>query len=159
MMKSWFAGVLLCLMGSLMVQASERPVKIGDLPEPVRKTVEGQVKGAIIHSLSSELEHGKTIYELELTVDGRHRDVSINSAGEVFEVEDEVPLSAVPPEARAAIKKAAGRTGKILLVESVTRGNASTGSYIEAYEAHIAKGTRTTEIRVNGRGKAAEEKD
>jgi hypothetical protein len=49
-------------------QDTEKKVKMSDLPEPVRKTVREQSKGATIRGLAKETENGITSYEVELKV-------------------------------------------------------------------------------------------
>lgn len=121
--------------------AAEKAVKMRDLPEAVRKTVQQQTQGAEVKGLSKETEHGKIFYEVETRVNGHGRDVLIDPAGQVVEVEEEVALDSIPAPARAAIeKKAAG--GKIKKVETVTKGGEVT------YEAAVVKAGKTSEIVV-----------
>ena len=63
-----------------------------------------------------------------------------------MEIEEAVALSTLPPAIQTAIQSHAG-TGKILLVESITKNNA-----ITAYEAHVKMGRKTTEIKVGADG-------
>ena len=76
----------------------------------------------------------------------------IDPSGMVVEVEDEVALDSVPPAARAALDKHAGK-GKVLSVESVTKDHS-----VVAYEAKIkTTGGKTTEVRVTPEGADAKE--
>jgi len=134
----------LLLFGSAL--ASEKKVKMKDLPEAVRKTVQEQSKGATIRGLAKEVEDGKTFYEAELTVNGHNKDVLIDPAGAVVEIEEQVTVSSLPAEVKATIQKAAGK-GKITAVESVTKNNA-----LEAYEAHVSTAGRKSEIKVAPNG-------
>ena len=135
----------------LTSQAKEAPVKMGELPAAVRATVEEQSKGATIHGLSKEVENGKTLYEVELTVSGHAKDVSMDETGKVVEVEEEVKLSGIPAPAKAAIEKGAG-SGRITKVESVTQG-----SKLVAYEAQVTKAGKHSEVRVDPNGNPAPE--
>ena len=125
--------------------ASDKPVKMKDLPPAVQRTVQEQSKGATIRGLSTELEHGKTIYEVEMTVNGHGKDVSMDASGAVIEVEEEVALGSIPAAARAAIVKAAAG-GKIAKVEKVTGGKEV------AYEAALRKDGKRSEVRVSADG-------
>jgi uncharacterized membrane protein YkoI len=145
------ASAALILFGGASVQASEKKVKMEDLPAAVQKTVKEQSKGGTNRGLSMEVEKGKTIYEAELTVNGHKKDISMDAAGTVVEVEEEVALESIPAAAKAAIQKGTG-TGKVLLVESVTHG-----STVVAYEAHVMKGAKKSEIRVKPDGTPAPE--
>jgi uncharacterized membrane protein YkoI len=114
-----------------------------DLPPAVQKTALEQTKGADIKNISKETEDGKTHYEIETMLNGKHRDLEIDTKGVVTEIEDETDVATVPASARAAIgKKAVG--GRVVMVETVTSGGA-----IVAYEAeYIDKNGRKREVRV-----------
>jgi uncharacterized membrane protein YkoI len=94
-----------------------------------------------------ETENGRTTYEVETMVNGKHRDIEIDSNGAVTEVEDETTLANVPPAVKAIFaKKAVG--GRIVMVETVSSGGA-----IKAYEAeYVDKNGRKREVRVKPDG-------
>lgn len=118
-MRLWIGFLAAALAGT-----AEKTVQMKDLPPAVQKTVQEQTKGAEIKVLSRETEDGKTSYEVEAVISGKHRDVSINAKGAVTEVEEETAIESIPAAARAAIeKKAAG--GKVGRVETMTRGGAT----------------------------------
>ncbi|HUB83620.1 MAG TPA: PepSY domain-containing protein [Bryobacteraceae bacterium] len=118
-----------------------------DLPPAVRATVERETKGAEVKTISKESENGKTTYEVETLVNGKHRDLEIDSRGAVVEIEEETAVSGIPAAAKAVIgKKAAG--GRVTVVETVTSGGA-----IVAYEAeYIDKNGHKREVRVKPDG-------
>jgi hypothetical protein len=58
------------LSANMFVRASEKPVKMKDLPSAVQTTVQEQSKGATVRGLSKETDNGKTYYEVELKVTG-----------------------------------------------------------------------------------------
>jgi len=128
-------------------QDSERPVQMKDLPRAVRATVGELGRGAVVRGLSREVDNGQTFYEVALKVNGRNRDVLIDAAGGVVEIEERVTLAELPPAAMAEIMRRAGK-GKVLLVESITRNNA-----IMAYEAHVKTAGKISEIKVDPDGK------
>ena len=123
-------------------QNSEKSVKMKDLPQAVRKTVQEQSKGATLRGLAKEVEDGKTFYEAELKINGHNKDVLIDPTGAVVEVEEQVTLASLPPNVRVTIQKAAGK-GKVLIVESITKNNT-----LEAYEAQISRAGKKSEIKV-----------
>lgn len=144
-------SIVLAMGGAVWGQDSEKKVKMEQLPAAVQKTVKEQSKGATIRGFSKEVEKGKTFYEAELTVNGHAKDMLIDENGTVVEVEEEVALDSIPAAAKAAIQKGAG-TGKILKVESITKGGA-----LVAYEAQIQKGAKKSEVRVKPDGTPAPE--
>lgn len=123
-------------------QNSEKRIKMNELPDAVRRTVQDQSKGATLRSLAKEIENGKTFYEAELRVNGHNKDVLIDPNGGVVEVEEQVPLISLPANVKATIEKAAGK-GKILVVESITKNNT-----LEGYEAHITRAGKKSEIKI-----------
>ncbi len=148
--KVAFGAGLLCLCASLS-QAKDKKVKMADLPAAVQNTVKEQSKGAKLRGLVSEVEKGKTVYEAKLTVNGHHKDVSIDADGKVIDIEEVVPLASVPAAAKAAIEQAAGK-GKILRVEAVSQGDK-----VVAYEAAVKLAGKKSEVRVDPDGKPAPE--
>jgi uncharacterized membrane protein YkoI len=139
-------GLSLLLSANTFAQNSEKSVKMKNLPETVRKTVQEQSKGATLRGLAKEVEDGKTFYEAELTVNGHNKDVLIDPTGAVVEIEEQVALSSLPAEVKATIQKAAGK-GKITAVESITKNNT-----LEAYEAHVSTAGKKSEIKVAPNG-------
>lgn len=125
--------------------AAETPVKMDQLPAAVRQTVLEQTKGAQIRGFSKEVEHGKTYYEAETMRDGKSRDILMDSSGAVIEVEEQVTLDTIPEAARRAIEARQG-AGKVIKVESVTRGSKV------SYEALISKGGKKFEVAVGADG-------
>ena len=123
MMRAFVIVLAIAALGGAAT-AAEKKLQMKDLPPAVQKTVQDQTKGAEIKGLSTETEKGKTTYEVETTVNGKHRDFLVNVKGAVTEVEDETSIDSIPAAAKAAIeKKAAG--GKITMVETMTRGGAT----------------------------------
>jgi len=139
-------SILMVTLGFTAGLASEKATTMKDLPAAVQRTVQEQSNGAAILHLSREVEGGKTVYEVEMKVKGRGKDVTIDGSGAVLEVEEEVALESIPGAARAAIKKATG-SGQITKVETVTEGNQL------AYEAHLRKDGKRSEVKVSGDGR------
>ena len=138
-------GMWLCVAAS--IHAQETRVKMADLPDAVKHSVEEQSKGGTIRGFTKEAQKGKTYYEAELTVDGHHKDILMDSSGAVVQVEESVAMDAVPGAAKAGLEKRAGK-GKITSVESITKG-----VKIVAYEAVVRTGTKKSEIQVDPNGK------
>ncbi len=137
----------LALLFVVAASAQEKKIKKSDLPAAVQKTADEQSKGATVKGYNSEVEDGKTIYEVELTVNGHSRDVSISPAGEVVEVEEEVALESLPVEVRDGLQKKAG-AGKITKVESLTKKGK-----LVAYEAQVRTNGKKSEVQVGPDGK------
>jgi uncharacterized membrane protein YkoI len=151
MSTNFFYLALPALLVASSVSAAEKRVKMESLPAAVQKTVQEQSQGATIRSLSQEIEDGKTFYEAELKINGHNKDVLIDPAGLVVEVEEEVALDSLPAAAKDAIQRRAAK-GQIVLVESVSKNDS-----IVAYEAKIKTAGKTSEVRLNPDGSPAKE--
>jgi hypothetical protein len=130
-------------------QASETEVKLQDLPPAVAQAVKAQSQGATLRGLSKEVEGAVTLYEAELLVHGRSKDIIFDAQGKILTVEEQTSLDAIPAAARAAIQKAVG-TGKLALVEKVTKGEAT------FYEGQITNAGKALEVKVDADGKPVE---
>jgi tRNA(Ser,Leu) C12 N-acetylase TAN1 len=116
--------------------AAEKKLQMKDLPPAVQKTVQEQTKDAEIRGLSTETEKGKTTYEVETMVNGKHRDFLVDVKGAVTEVEEETALESIPAAAKATIQKKVA-DGKMRMVETMTRGGAT--FYEAAYTSKAGK--------------------
>ena len=130
---------------ALLLGAAEKKLKLADLPAPVQKTVQEQTKSAELKGLSKEVENGKTLYEVETMANGKSRDLLVDTSGQIVEVEEAATLESVPAAVKAALEKAAVK-GKILKVETVTKGSAV------SYEAVVSKNGKKSEVAVEADG-------
>lgn len=138
-------ALLITCLTAVVAAASEKPVNFTELPVAVRQSVERETKGASLRGLSRETENGKVYYEAETIVNGRHRDILFNEAGNVVETEEQVSLDSIPAGVRTAIEKYAVG-GKVLNVEVVTRGT------VTSYEAQVQKAGKKSEVNVSPEG-------
>lgn len=127
--------------------AQEKKIKRSDLPPAVEKTVAAQSAEATIRGFSTEKEKGQTLYEVEMTVNGHGKDVSMTADGSIVEVEEQVALDSLSTEVRAGLQTKAGK-GKILKVESLTKKDK-----LVAYEAKVETNGKKSEIQVGPDGK------
>ena len=132
--------------GPASAQAPEKKLTLQDLPPVVQAAVKAQLQGGTVRGLAKEIENGATVYEAELTVQGRNKDIIVEAEGKVLTIEDQTTLEAIPAPARAAIQKAVGK-GKLTIVEKVTKGKTV------FYEGQITNGTETLEVMVDAEGK------
>src|SRR5260370_12092584 len=113
--------VAIAASGLLLVgaaSAQEKKIKRSDLPPAVEKTVAAQSAGATIRGFSTEKEKGQTFYEAEMMVNGHSKDVLIAVDGSIVEIEEQVALDSLSPEAKAGVQAKAGK-GKLVKVESL----------------------------------------
>ena len=142
--------VAIAASGLLLVgaaSAQEKKIKRSDLPPAVEKTVAAQSAGATIRGFSTEKEKGQTLYEVEMTVNGHSKDISIALDGAIVEIEEQVALDSLSPEVKAGLQAKAGK-GKILKVESLTKKDK-----LVAYEAQVDTNGKKSEVQVGPDGK------
>jgi uncharacterized membrane protein YkoI len=143
--------VILAVVGAVAAQPvwaqeeTEKAVTLQQLPPAVQEAVKAHSKGATVRGFSMEVKDGRTLYEAEMRVNGRTRDLTFDAKGTIVSDEQQTTLSEIPAAARAAIQKAA-TGGKLTLVEKVMEGGST------FYEGHIAKAGKEIEIKVDADG-------
>jgi uncharacterized membrane protein YkoI len=145
------AFLLFLASGTLVAQ--EKKLQRSDLPPAVEKTVAAQTQGATVKGFSSEIEDGKTMYEVEMTVNGHGKSLLIDAGGGVAEVEEDVPFEGLPAAVKAGLLTAAGK-GKITKVESLTKQDKPVG-----YEAVVDRNGKKSEVSVGPSGKVMKDKE
>jgi uncharacterized membrane protein YkoI len=139
--------IVIALSLSTALFAQEKKIQRTDLPPAVEKTVAVQSQGATIKGFSTEKENGQTYYEAEMAVSGHTKDVLIDPAGTVVEVEEQVAFDSLPAAVKDGLQGKAGK-GKILKVESLTKHDK-----LVAYEAKVQTDGKKSEIQVGPDGK------
>ncbi|HET6975439.1 MAG TPA: PepSY-like domain-containing protein [Pyrinomonadaceae bacterium] len=127
-------------------QAQEKKIKREQLPPAVETTVAKESEGASIKGFASEIEHGQKFYEVSLSVNGHNKDILIDKSGNVVEVEEDVSLDSLPAPVQDALREATS-AGTIENIESLTKNGK-----LVAYEAHIKRGKKRSEIQVGPNG-------
>ena len=140
----WF--LLWALTLSSFATAQEKKIERSRLPPLVEKTVAVLAENATVRGFSQELDHGVPYYEAELTVAGHHKDFLMDTRGNVVEVEEVVALDSLPVSVRDGLQ-ARAREGNVRTVESISK----LGKLV-AYEAHVVKDGKRSEIQVGPEG-------
>jgi hypothetical protein len=142
--------VLVC---SAMAQEKKGDgLKLKDLPAVVQKTVQDNLKGAEIKTISKEKEDGVEQYEIESMLNGKSRDFNVDAKGKLLLVEDATTIGAIPAPAKAAILKKVA-DGKLDVVETFTKTGQPT-----MYEASFTdKKGKKHEVLVKADGTEAKE--
>jgi len=149
MIKGWKTLLYTIAFSALLAtdaNAAETRISRDRLPEIVRKTADEQSQGSTVRGYNKETENGQIEYEVEMTVSGQSKDVSIAPDGRVLEVEEEVALDTLSPQVRKGLEAKAA-AAKIKKVESLTKNGK-----IVAYEAQLAKLGKHSEIQVGPEG-------
>ena len=140
--------IVFAVIASVGASGADKRVQLKDVPAAVQKAIQQQTAGATMVGLSEEREAGKVFYEVETKVNGRTRDLLLDSAGVVVELEEEVALDSVP----AAVRTAFAASGRVRKVEAVTKGTTVT------YEAEVEVAGKVSEVIVDANGRAVSKK-
>ncbi|SRR6266851_2013967 len=124
-------------------EANKMKIKRSDLPPAVAKTVASQSRGATIRGFSEEKDEGQTYYGAELMVNGHRKDVLMDAAGTIVEVEEQIAIASLPAAVRNGLQAKAG-TAKLLKVESLTKR----GKLVQ-YEAEVMTNGKKSEVKVH----------
>lgn len=124
----------------------EKKLTAKQLPSAVKTAFNKSFPAAKIVGASSEVENGKTLFEVE-SVDGKiNRDLLYKEDGTCVEIEETIPLSALPTEVSAALKKEAGKS-RIQKAEKLTKGETI------QYEFVVGSGKQQREVVIDQAGK------
>src|SRR5262245_21678808 len=139
--------VSLALAASMQTSAPARPARAIDLsqyPAPVRETIQRETQHATLKGVSKEKEKGQTQYEVETIVDGKSRDLLLDPAGKILEIEEEIAVDAAP----AAVQDSLKARGTVVKLERVQRHGA------QSYEAQVkGKDGKKTSVTLDADGK------
>jgi uncharacterized membrane protein YkoI len=145
-----FTGIIallaLCVGAAFAQEKKEKTLSLKDLAPAVQKTIQAELKGGEIKSISKETEHGVAQYEVETMLNGKHRDFNIDTKGKLLLVEEETSIDSIPAAAKAAILRKVG-DGKLGMVELFMRGGET------MYEAgYTTKAGKKQEVLVRADG-------
>jgi uncharacterized membrane protein YkoI len=137
-------ALFLCM--TFAQEKKEKTLALKDLPQAVQQTIQSELKGGDIKGISKEKEHGVVQYEVETMLNGKHRDMEVDSKGKLLVVEEETTIDSIPVAAKTAILKKVG-TGKLGMVELFMRGGET------LYEAeYTSKAGKKSEVLVKADG-------
>jgi hypothetical protein len=129
--------------------AQEKKISKKDVPPAVLAAFEKAYPHAKIRGTSTEVENGKTYFEIE-SVDGiQARDILYLADGTLTEIEEVVSPGTLPAPVKTAVVKEFARA-KIAKAEKTTKGTEV------SYEVHVSLGSKTGSIVVDPSGKVLE---
>ena len=141
--------VLAAAVAPSRLPAQEKKISRKDVPPAVLAAFEKAYPHAKIRGTSTEVESGKTYFELE-SVDGtQSRDVLYLADGTVAEVEEAVPAGALPGAVTSAV-------GKEFAKAKITKAEKSIRGTDISYEVHVSLGSKRGSIVLDPSGKVLE---
>ena len=107
-MRSMLRFAIAGLMASFVVTASyadDEEIPVAKLPAAVLKAQKAKFPTATIKKAIKEVENGKTVYELEMTVDGQNVDANFSAEGKILSIEKEITADKLPKKVAEAVAK------------------------------------------------------
>jgi uncharacterized membrane protein YkoI len=127
--------------------AKEVDVTIADLSAPARATVQKETAGGHVDKITREVERGKTVYDVEATVGGKHMEYLIDAAdGKILGTEVPIEFSQLPETVKAATEKYFGTTSGLTVMKGVEYGETH-------YEIEGMKKGKKVEVTFDPSGK------
>lgn len=84
---------------------SSHKVKLSQVSAPARTTIEKLTAGGEIKLIEKETIDGKTIYDIEATVNGKDMEYDISEDGEVLTSEESIPYNSLPAVVKQVAEK------------------------------------------------------
>jgi uncharacterized membrane protein YkoI len=142
---------VLCLAGASFIAGctsmKEKDVTLAEVSEPARATINKETAGGRVDKVTREVERGKTVYDVEATVGGKHMEYLIADAdGEVLGTEVPIEFSHLPEPVRAATEKYFGTITGLTIMKGVEYGETH-------FEIEGLKHGKKVEVTFNSEGK------
>jgi uncharacterized membrane protein YkoI len=129
-----------------IAQTQDKKIKVNNLPKVVITAFQRTSPKATIIGAGTEVENGKTMYEVE-SIEGKvGRDLLYTDKGEVVEIEESITTEALPDNVKAALEKQFAKY-KMMKGEKVTQG-----TKVE-YELEVKSGKKTIAVVLDNNGK------
>jgi uncharacterized membrane protein YkoI len=123
------AGVTAFVVGCASTRAGKKQkeeaaetVTLAQLPAGARAAVDRVTAGGKIESIAKEDENGKTVYDVEATVGGKHMEYTIATDGTITGTETSIAYSELPASIRAAAEQFFGTAAGLEAVKGEEDG-------------------------------------
>ena len=134
---------------SLKSGGGEQDVTKEQMSPPARATAEKETAGGHMDKITREVERGKTVYDVEATVGGKHMEYLIADAdGSLLGTEVPIEFAQLPEPVRAATEKYFGTTSGLMVMKGVEYGETH-------YEIEGPKNGKKVEVTFDPAGKPA----
>lgn len=130
--------------GCTSMKSSQGPkevdVALAEVSAPARVTIERETAGGQVDKITREVERGKTVYDVEATVSGRHREYLVaDSNGELLGTEVPIEFHQLPKPVQDAAEKYFGTSDNLIAMKGVEYGETQ-------YEIEGVRNGKRTEV-------------
>jgi uncharacterized membrane protein YkoI len=125
----------------------EKDVTLAQVSGPARATIDKETAGGQVEKITKEVERGKTVYDVEATVGGKHMEYLVADAdGTLLGTEVPIEFNQLPEPVRAAAQDYFGTTTGLTIMKGVEYGETH-------YEVEGLKNGKKTEVTFDPAGK------
>ena len=152
-MRIRLAPIILCVTAMNFIEGCastrEHDVTLAQVSAPARATINKETSGGQVDKITKEVERGKTVYDVEATVAGKHMEYLIADAnGELLGTEVPIEFNQLPQPVRAAGEKYFGMASGLTIMKGVEFGETH-------YELEGMKNGKKVEVTFDAEGKRA----
>ena len=141
------AGPAAIIVGCASMKTGEQDITLAQASEPARARITREIGSGHVDKISKEVERGKTVYDVEATVEGKHMEYLIaEKDGELLGTEVPIEFRQLPDPVRAATEKYFGTSTDLTIMKGVEYGETH-------YEIEGPKNGKTVEITFDPNGK------
>jgi len=127
--------------------SKEKDVTLAAVSAPARTTIERETAGGRVDRITRETERGKTVYDVEATVGGKHMEYLVAEAdGELLGTEAPIEFKALPQPVQDAAQKYFGTPAGLTAMKGVEYGETQ-------YELEGLKNGKKVEVTFDPSGK------
>jgi len=130
-------------------EAPGQAVSLSDVPAPARATIEKLTAGGTIRKIEKAEEGGKTIYDVEATVQGKDVEYDVAADGTVLTSEQSVEYASLPAAVQAAAQKYFGSAEGLTASREIENGKTN-------YEVGGKKGGAAMTLKITQTGRIIE---
>jgi len=150
--KGLVIGFVLCVGSAALIagcasMTKEQDITVAQASEPARARISQEVGQGKVDKITKEIERGKTVYDVEATVNGRHMEYLIaEKDGELLGTEVPVEFAQLPQPVQTATEKYFGTSSGLTVMKGVEYGETH-------YEIEGMKHGRKVEVTFDPEGK------
>jgi len=145
------SAVILSFTASALVSGCasmrEHDVTLAQVSEPARATINKETAGGKVDKITKEVERGKTVYDVEATVGGKHMEYLIADAdGTLLGTEVPIEFAELPQPVRVSAQNYFGTSNNLTAMKGVEYGETH-------YELEGLKNGKKVEVTFDPDGK------
>jgi uncharacterized membrane protein YkoI len=136
-------------------QADEKPVPLDKVPKAVVDAAKSKFPNAELKNAATEMEEGKTVYEISLTYKQHNYDVTFTPEGKIVDVEKQIDAKELPKIITRALRTKYPKA-TLTRVEELSKGD----DKVTGYEVLlVTTDKKKYEVELDTKGKILKESE